>query len=312
MNGCLAAFLLATALSSLSPASARPPAQEPPASQPLFRANVEVVNVLCTVRDRQGRIVADLEADDFEVRENGERRRILHFSRASQEEAPPLSAVLLLDASASVRRELALEQEAASEFLRSLITRPEDAAALLRLGNEVKLIEEFTDNLDHLRSSILSLYPQGRTALLDGVWIASRDLLSMREGRRVIIILSDGKDTASLMSRDEALSAAQNAEAAIFAIGVREAGRTSDFDSLKRLSRASGGIFLDAEVGPERLRAAFEGIRRAISSQYSISYAPAKRSDRVSQRIEIKVKRRGLRCIHRTGYLSEVVEQQRP
>ena len=118
--------------------------QESKEETPVIRASVDVVNVLCTVRERRGNYLTDLKMEDFEISEDGVRQRVQFFSNETGEDAQPMTVVLLMDTSGSVKDKLAFEQEAANEFLRQTLRKNRDLAAVVQFDSEVSLIQDFT------------------------------------------------------------------------------------------------------------------------------------------------------------------------
>ena len=183
--------------------------QQPPRKdqQPVIRARVDVVNVLCTVREDggKGKYVEDLKKDDFEVYEDGIRENIEYFNHGMGEDADPLSIALLIDTSGSVKSKLAFEQKAAVEFLKSTLRKNKDLAAVLQFHEEVELVQDFTYDPELLRNAILETRAGGGTKLYDAVYVASNDLLKNEIGRRVMVVLSDGDDTLSELPKKDAI-----------------------------------------------------------------------------------------------------------
>ncbi|HSR50960.1 MAG TPA: VWA domain-containing protein [Acidobacteriota bacterium] len=266
---------------------------------PTFSSTVDVVNLLVTVRDSSGRYVSGLQRDDFLLKEDGQPQEITFFSGG--EEAPPLSLAVVLDTSQSVEEKLEFERQAAAEFLRSLLTHSDDAAAVVDFGSTIKLACDFSRDLDRLERALRSIYVSGRTRLFDGIWLAVEDLLAQRSGRRILVLVSDGNDTNSLLEAREAIRQAQTKEVLIFGIGVRAQGEEADFDQIRRLAESTGGLFFDSRADLDRLRQAFEAIRRAIAAQYSLGYA-ARPGDSGYRTLEVSVPGRRLTTTHRPGY----------
>ena len=297
--------LLATVL-GLFAVAALPHAQEPSKQEdrrPVIRAQVDVVNVLCTVRDRKGKgkYVEGLKKEDFEIFENNVRQEIQYFNHGMGEDAEPLSIALLIDASGSVKGKLGIEQRAAVDFLRTSLRKDKDLAAVVQFSEDVKVLRDFTYDDKLLEDAIMDIRAAGATKLYDAVWLASTDMLSKEVGRRVILVLSDGDDTLSDVSEREAIRTAQENDAVVFGIGVR--GSDTNYGSLKRFARDTGGLFVDAEVSLPELREAFAKINGDIKNQYSLGYVsknPAR--DGAFRELKIRVKRSGLNAKHRKGY----------
>ncbi len=277
--------------------------------RPVIRARVDVVNVLCTVRDNggKGKYVEGLKKDDFEVYEDGIHENIQYFSHGMGEDADPLSIALLIDTSGSVKTKLAFEQKAAVEFLKSTLRKNKDMAAVLQFHEEVELVQDFTFDPELLRTAILETRAGGGTKLYDAVFVASQDLLKNEIGRRVMVVLSDGDDTLSELARRDAIKAAQDQDIVIFGLGIRSPD--TNFGALKDFAQDTGGLFVDSEIDPDRLREAFAKINGEIKNQYSIGYVSHNKArDGAFRELKIKLKKRGLKVKHRKGYYAPSVE----
>ncbi len=190
--------------------------------------NVSRVNMLFTVSDKKGRFAADLSKSDFEVTEDKRPQPIVGFS--SQADLP-LRIAVLIDTSNSIRDRFRFQQEAAVEFISSVI-RPEDKAAVVSFDTGPELAVDLTSDVKQLAKGIRDLRPGGGTSLYDAIYLASRDLLVRERARldyrRAIVILSDGEDNQSRYSRDQALEMAHRADATIFCISTNISGQQSD------------------------------------------------------------------------------------
>ncbi len=270
---------------------------------PVIRADVEVVNILATVRDRKGRYVADLSRQDFDVYEDGVKQNIEYFNYESGEQAQPLTIVMLIDTSGSVKDKLRFEQQAASEFLQATLRENVDLAAVIQFDSEVNLVQDFTYDFKTLENAILDIRAGGATMLYDAVFLAVEDLLSGEVGRKVIVILSDGADTQSVITSDQAIRVAQNEDVLIYGIGVRSPGFDSNFDKIREFANSTGGLFFKSKASLQRLREVFAQINQEIKNQYSLGYIPTNPTrDGSFRRISVKVKRSGLKVTHRKGY----------
>ncbi|GAB4108076.1 MAG: hypothetical protein Kow001_03290 [Acidobacteriota bacterium] len=270
--------------------------------EPAFRATVEVVNVLCTVR-RGAKYITTLGRDDFELYEDGVRQEIQYFALESGEDAQPLNVVLLVDTSGSVKDKLMFEQEAAALFFRETLRPRKDLAAVVQFDSEINLVQDFTDSLSLLERSIGGIRAGGATKLYDAVWLATEDLLRHQVGRRVIVVLSDGDDTQSDIKDQEAITVAQQRDVMIFAVGVRSDRARSNFGKLKEFARETGGFFVDSKVRLDELRDAFARINEAIKNQYSLGYVSSnQKRDGSFRQIEVRLRDRNLKVAHRKGY----------
>ena len=270
---------------------------------PVIRASVDVVNVLCTVRERRGNYLTDLRQQDFELLEDGVRQKVQFFSNETGEDAQPMTVVLLIDTSGSVKDKLAFEQEAASEFLRQTLRKNKDLAAIVQFDSEVSLIQDFTYDYSVLENAILSIRAGGSTKLYDAIWVSVNELLRHEVGRRMLVILSDGADTQSMTRDNEALKIAQEYDVVIYGLGVRSGRFDSDFGKLKKFAEGTGGLFFNSKVDLQKLREAFRRINRGIKNQYALGYVSNNpRRDGSFREVKVRMKRSGLKVTHRKGY----------
>lgn len=306
-------FLTQTALAQSSPPSTN---QAPTLSEsPTIRVDVKMVTVYTTVTTPSGAPVSTLEQNNFQVFEDGVAQRIAFFSRESE---LPLSIILAIDTSLSTRSDLPLEIESARRFAHAIV-RPVDALALYQFDAQVNEIVPFTGNLRRIDSGIDRLRVGTATALYDAVYLGSQ-ALEARQGRKVMVVITDGGDTFSSVSYSEALRAAQQSEAIIYSIIVvpiaASAGRnTGGEHALIQLSNDTGGKYYYADTSRGGLDQAFQKISTELRTQYLLAYYPSQRlSDSDFRRIEVKVKPAApvvggnppeqLVVRHRTGYFN--------
>lgn len=272
---------------------------------PVIRAEVSVVNILATVRDKSGKYVSDLSREDFDVYEDGVKQTIEFFSYESGQDAQPLTIVFLIDTSGSVKDKLRFEQMAASEFLHETLRENKDMAAVVQFDSEINLIQDFTYDLNVLENAILDIRAGGATKLYDAIFVAVEDLLVHEVGRKVLVVLSDGADTQSVVSDKDAIEVAQKEDVLIYGIGIRSRNYGADFGKLKKFAEATGGIFYKATPDLEKLREVFSQINREIKNQFSIGYVSTnQKKDGSFREISVKVKRPRLNITHRKGYYS--------
>jgi VWFA-related protein len=261
-----------------SPSAATASSSEAPDdSVPVIRKQVDEVNVVFTVTDKRDRFVKDLTKNDFQVVDDRKPATIQSFSRQTN---LPLRVGLLVDASNSVRDRFKFEQEAAIEFLNQIVRPRFDRAFVIGFDTTPEITQDFTDSTEKLSHGVRMLRPGGGTAMFDAIYFASRDkLLNEDKGvlatRRAIILLSDGEDNQSRVSREEALAMAQRAEVIIYAISTNTSGLVSRGDKvLKYLAEQTGGkAFFPFKI--EDVANAFTEISDELRSQYAISYKPA-------------------------------------
>lgn len=314
---------LAAALLCWGPLCLPCPGQQPEQA-PTIKVEVNVVNVLCTVRDRRGALVNDLSKEDFEIYEDGKPRQIRYFSRQTD---LPLTLGLLVDVSRSQERLIEVERRAAAQFF-SKVLRKQDLAFLISFGPEVQLEQDLTGSLRLLRAALDRLRvrtdptgwqpgpvptvakPRG-TVLFDAVYLAAREKLQNEVGRKAIVIISDGVDMGSHVSLAEAIEAAQKADAIIYSIHYFDPAAyrglwiaASDRD-LKKMSEETGGRLFRVSR-KMTLDAIFEEIQQEMRSQYSLGFTPANPvRDGKFRRIEVRLRRKGLKVQARTGYYAQ-------
>ncbi len=275
-----------------------------------IRKIVNEVNVVFTVTDKHGRYVKDLKKDDFKVIDDLKPATEISSFRAETD--LPLDVGLLVDASNSIRDRFKFEQEAAIEFLSQTIRRKSDRAFVVGFDVTPETTQDFTDNTEALSLGVRALRPGGGTAMYDAIYYACRDKLmkSQRTGpvRRAVILLSDGDDNQSHVTREDAIEMAQRAEVVVYTISTNLTGAGGKGDKiLARIAEATGGRsyvpFQLTEVAN-----AFAAIQEELRSQYAMSYKPADfRADGHYRAIEILAKnQKGLHVRSRRGYYSPV------
>ncbi|RPI22980.1 MAG: VWA domain-containing protein [Acidobacteria bacterium] len=283
--------------------------QQQPDQGPVIRTRVDLVNVLCTVRKDggKGKYVEGLMKEDFEVYEDGIRQNLQYFNQGIGEGADPLSVALLIDTSGSVKSKLSFEQKAAVDFLKRTLRKNTDLAAIIEFHSEIELLQDFTYDLALLQQAVMSTRPGGYTKLYDAIFAASDDLLRNEVGRRVIVVLSDGVDTSSMLSKNEAIKAAQEQDIVIYGLGFKSAD--TNYGALKDFAEDTGGLFVDSKIDFNRLREAFTKINGEIKNQYSLAYVSNnKERDGEFRKIKIKLKKRGFKIKHRSGYYAPLAE----
>jgi VWFA-related protein len=267
------------------------------------RSNVSLVNIYFSALDKKGVPVTGLTKQDFEVFENGDRQEIEFFSETEKRRDVILTIALLIDTSGSVKDKLGYEVETAAEFFREILRPDLDLALIVQFDSQVNLVQDFTQNQDNLIRALHSLRAGGNTTLYDAIYLAAEDKLKDEAGRRVMVVISDGDDTSSLVSREEALEAAQKSDALIYGIGVRGKESRGDFGALKDFAKQTGGAFFSPNAEFEKIQEAFQSIKREIRGQYSLAYSPRdKRKNGAFRSIEIRCSRKDVRVRARRGY----------
>jgi Ca-activated chloride channel homolog len=266
--------------------------------------DVNRVNMLFTVSDKKGRFVTDLKKDDFELTEEKKPQQIVEFVAESD---LPLRLAVVVDTSNSIRDRFRFQQEAAVEFINSVM-RPEDKAVVISFDTGPELVSDLTSNTGDLAKAVRSLRPGGGTSFYDAVYYACRDKLQedqpRHKFRRALIVLSDGDDNQSRMSRDQALEMAHKADVVLYAISSNNSGAEQDGDKVLRyFTKETGGlVFFPFKV--QDLAQSFENIANELRHQYSILYRPdPPKLDGQFHEVGIKVKtRKDLVVRARKGY----------
>jgi Ca-activated chloride channel homolog len=273
---------------------------------PTIRTGTNEVNVVFIVTDKHGHRVTDLKKNDFSVvDDNKPPSEVRSFAAETN---LPLQVGLLIDASNSVRDRFKFEQESAVEFLNQTIHPRSDRAFVVGFDVTPEVTQDFTDNTELLAHGVHELRPGGGTALYDALYFACRDkLLKASKAtpvRRAIILLSDGDDNQSHVTREEAIEMAQRAEAIVYTISTNVSGTKGAGDKvLERIADATGGrAFFPFQI--RDVANAFAEIQDELRSQYAISYKPADfKADGHYRTIEIVANdRKNFRVRARRGY----------
>ena len=242
-----------------------------------IKTQVDEVNVIFTVTDKHGRFVKDLRQDEIEVYDNNlPPRAIVNFKAETD---LPLRVGLMIDASNSIRERFRFEQQAASEFLADIVRPKSDRAFVVGFDTTAEVTADFTDNTEKLTKGIEMLRPGGGTALYDALYSVCRDkLMKLHEPftvRRAIVLVSDGDDNQSRVTREEAIEMAQRAEVIVYTISTNISGVKLRGDKvLERIADATGGrAFFPFKI--EDVADAFKEIQVELRSQYSVAYKPA-------------------------------------
>jgi Ca-activated chloride channel homolog len=270
--------------------------------QETIRVRVQLVNILATVRDRAGTLAPELNKEDFTILDEGQPQEIRVFDRQA---GTPLAITLLVDSSGSTAKDLKFEQESAGKFLHALV-RKQDRVALYAFNQFVEEIRRFTNDPVSLERGLKEIRPDGGTSLYDAIFLASEEL-RRQEGRRVIILVTDGDDTTSRLDYHQALHAAQDADAAIYSVIVvpipTEAGRNIGGEhALIGLSNDTGGRAYQPRVASD-LDSIFADLARELRTQYLLGfYAQPMRDAKDFRRLEVKCKNPAFTVQARKGY----------
>jgi Ca-activated chloride channel family protein len=277
--------------------------------EPTFRVSVRLVNVFTTVTDSHGAPVGNLSKEDFRVLEDGRPQTISVFDKESE---LPLSIVLEVDTSPSTEREFKLEVVSAKKFVHSIV-RPVDRLSVFQITRDVDQLTGFTSDLKRIERGIDALKVGQGTSLYDAIYLGS-DTLIDRQGRKVLVLITDGGDTTSHTDYANALRRAEQAEALVYSIIVvpveADAGRNlAGEHALIQISKDTGGKYYYASDIKE-LDQAFHQISEELRTQYLLAYYPNRQvSDSAFRRIQVEVAKkdadgRPYQVRHRAGYFT--------
>lgn len=284
-------------------------AQAPPRRPPTFEAGIEVINLNVSVTDPRNRYVTDLGEKDFAVFEDGIRQELSLFTH----ENLPISLVLMIDTSASMDEKLKVAQAAAIRFTKTL--RPQDLAEVVQFNDRATVLQDFTSDQESLASAILKTEASGPTALHNALYIALKDLGKQKKAgelrRRAIVLLSDGEDTASLVSDDQVVELARKTEINIYSVSLRP-NRPSDRTRLGFSQAAHLLTALAQETGGQvhfpnslsELDSVYDRIAEELRTQYNLGYVSSnKRRDGKWRRIVVRIpEREDVQIRHKIGY----------
>src|SRR6478752_923595 len=270
--------------------------------QPIFKSNVRTVPVYATVVDPSGRLVPSLEKEDFTILDNGKPAEVSLFSNESQ----PFTAVVMLDTSASMTANLKLLNRAAEQFLLRLL--PVDRAQVGAFNDKIQLSGTFTNNRDELIGDLNDLYFGNPTRLNDAIG-AGLDALKGIEGRRVVLVFTDGEDTSSRTSFKTVLERARDEEVMVYSIGLESeyfngmrVVRSRPSRDLRKISDETGGGYFELAKTVD-LAPTFTRVAQELRSQYLIAFAPASLDNKV-HKLEVRVNKPGMTVRARRSYLA--------
>jgi Ca-activated chloride channel family protein len=284
-----------------------PPGSQSQNDDPTFRVNVRLVNVFTTVTDSRGAPIANLTKDDFQLLEDGVPQTIKVFEKES---AIPLSIALAIDTSPSTLRDFKLEVSSARRFVHSIL-RHEDHLSVFEVTENVDQLTRYTNDMKAIERGIDTLRTGPGTSIYDAIFLCSESLLD-REGRKVLVLITDGGDTTSKSDYNNALRRAQQAEAIVYSIIVvpveADAGRNLGGEhALIQISKDTGGKYYYAE-GEQQLDEAFRKISDELRTQYLLAFYPNRRvSDSPFRRLKVELSKKdpegkAYQVRHRAGY----------
>jgi Ca-activated chloride channel family protein len=275
--------LLAAAIAA--PASAQSPS--PTARPPLIiGAEVELVSITAVIQDRNGQPVRGLGTKDVVVLEDGVPQELTYFREMGQGERIPLSVVLVLDTSGSMKKTLPFLQEAAVTFLSRL--EPGDKGLVVSFNNGVRSSVEFTDDVDRMISFVEGLQAWGGTSLNDAIH-SGLNRVRNATGRKAVVVFSDGADTTSSLNEKDVVEYARAVEATVYAVGFKGEGPGGTPQGfLKRVASETGGQhFFPGDVTD--LIGIFKAIAGELQSHYAFAYGPKRAADDTFRTIEVRL-----------------------
>jgi Ca-activated chloride channel family protein len=273
----------------------------------VITVNVDLVNIYFSVCNKKGRMITNLDRGSFRAFEDGKAQTITHFSKETD---APLTILLLIDTSGSVRDKLKFEQQAAVEFLAATLRRGRDKAAVFTFDHVIEMRQDFTDDPLVLAGTIKAIVAGGGTRMYDALYSVISNKLSGPDERKVVILVTDGDDKSSRRTPDEVVEVALRNDVSIYSISVNALGffRTGTEQSdgmLDRLALETGGMsFFPKKV--EKLAGDFKKIGDELRSQYTLAYRSTnQKRDGMFRRIEIEAnKTYSVRA--RPGYFAPV------
>lgn len=298
----------AVALALLAPTVRAQQEQEP---EPTFKVDVRLVRMLATVKNPMGALVGGLEKSDFRVFDNDVAQEIAIFERRTEQ---PLSIAVLVDTSYSTVRERRYELDSIQRFLRALLREgnEEDQAALYSFSTNVTLHTNYTRDLRRLERGLKSLKSEGATAMFDSIFLAAEEM-KRREGRHVVLVVSDGADTASRVKFENALEALHDVDAVLYSVLVTpvrgSAGRNlRGENALATFAQWTGGKMFTPALGAG-IDDAFSEILRDLRTQYLLGFYPrgVPPTKERFHRVRLEVDREGHSVSARNGYFSDDV-----
>jgi len=347
--------LLGAATFAQQPDGDKPKLKPPDTQQPKIAVDVKTVSILATVRDKHGKIVPDLDKDAFQLEEDGKPQPIDYFARESD---LPLRLALLVDTSLSQRRVLDQERSASQTFLSTMLRPEKDIAAIINFDFDITLLQDFTASLPKLQAALQKLEPPqldslwgmgthqrgagggggyghghgGGTHLYDAIYLASDELMSKQQGRKALIVLSDGVDHGSKETLAEAIETAQRADTVVYSIlfadpegythgfgmggpyggrggyggghgGHPQQERPDGKKILAQISNATGGRLFEVSK-KETVDRIYADIAEELRNQYRLGYTPAKNLETGYHKIHLYTNNRDLKVQARDGYYS--------
>ncbi|MGD0773821.1 MAG: VWA domain-containing protein [Candidatus Solibacter sp.] len=289
---------------------------------PTIKVDVDVVNILASVRDKKGALIPNLEKADFSILEDGKAQPIKYFTKETD---LPLTIGMLVDVSGSQRNLIDIERSAASQFFRDVL-RKKDLAFLIMFGEETELLQDYTgsprlltEGLGQLEVSsgvsgihpgpVPTMGPPRGTVLYDAIYLAANEKLKSEVGRKVIVVITDGVDQGSRLTRNQAIEAAQKSDAVIYSIDYSDPRAYGPFGGggggegeLRKMSDETGGHVYKVDR-KHPLDEVFKELQDEMRSQYSIAYTPTNEvKDGGYRHLEVRLGNKDLKAQARKGY----------
>jgi VWFA-related protein len=297
----LAMTVLIISYSALGQQPKPSPTPTPDPGQEKLKVDIRRVRLPITVQDKKGQFIPGLTQNDFQVLEDKVPQPIDSFT-SEQNNVLPLYVGVLMDTSPSTAGKLKFEQESAMNFIQTVIRPRRDRVLFATFDHQITLRQDFTDRLELLDRAVFGVKKTGeKTALYDAIWQFCDEKMRSAQGRRVIVVITDGDDTYSRADINDAIDIAQRTETTIFAISTKaglsavvpgvEAGQVQDHGdkNLERLAEETGGaaFFTGDMLALER---SFGRIANELRSQYLITYRPTNdRYDGSYRKVEVKL-----------------------
>jgi Ca-activated chloride channel family protein len=270
--------------------------------QPTFRSGTEIVSLFVTVADAGGRLVPDLTSDDFEIFDNGNPQAITHFENVIQ----PITVVVMLDTSGSMTGSIDLLKDAAEQFFLRLL--PADKARVGAFNDKIELSAHFTNDRDQLITDTRHLDFGNGTRLWDAM-LLSLDELTGIEGRRVVLVFTDGDDTESRTRFGTVIDRARADEAMVYAIGLeslyfngQRMVRSEPDSGLRRIADETGGGYFELEKTAD-LAPTFTRVAQELHAQYVMGFTPTVLDGKV-HKLSVRVKKPGMTARARRSYVA--------
>jgi Ca-activated chloride channel family protein len=270
--------------------------------EPTFKTGTEIVSLFVTVADAQGRLVPDLTKDDFEILDNDKLQPIIYFENIIQ----PISVVVMLDTSGSMTGSISLLKDAAEQFLLRLL--PADQGRVGAFNDKIQISAHFTKNRDELIGDVKELDFGNGTRLWDAV-LLSLDELKGIEGRRVVLVFTDGEDTESKARLGATIDRARVDDAMVYAIGLesnffngQRMVRSEPDSGLKKIADETGGGYFELKKTAD-LAPTFTRVAQELHAQYVMGFSPMQLDGKV-HKLSVRVKKTGMIARARRSYVA--------